>query len=120
MESYFVAVLAAAICFVYTLLLISQLWSLRAELLDESFDASFVMLALLVVIIQLVVHAGGDLSIEVGSRSYKDGVGSDSSTLTFACSAATVAIVLLHFLGTSGKICFYAVFKPNDPAIMEL
>ena len=38
-ESYFLAVLAAAICFVYTLLLILQLWSLRAELLDESFDA---------------------------------------------------------------------------------
>ena len=40
LESYFVAVLVAALCFVYTLLLVSQLWSLRAELLDESFDAT--------------------------------------------------------------------------------
>ena len=115
-ESYFAAVLGAAICFVYTLLLISQLWSLRAELLDESFDACAVILGLLVVIIQLELKAGGDLSTEVGTRLDV----SESSTLTFACSGATVAIVLLHFLGTSAKLCFYALFKPNDESIMEL
>ena len=118
-ESYFAAVLAAAICFTYTLLLISQLWSLRAELLDESFDACAVMLGLLVVIIQLELKAGGDLSTEVGNR-LDDGFGSDSSTWTFACSCATVAIVFLHFVGTSGKLCFYALFKPNDEFIMDL
>ena len=118
LESYFVAVLGAALCFVYTLLLISQLWSLRAELLDESFDAIAVMLGTVVVILQLVSNADGTLTAEVGSWSNDDS--SSDSTFTFCCSAATVVIVLLHFLGTSAKLCFYALCKPNDKGIMEL
>ena len=118
LESYFVAVLGAALCFVYTLLLISQLWSLRAELLDESFDATAVMLGIVVVVVQLVSNADGTLTAEVGSRA--NGDLSSESALTFGCPAATVAVVLLHFLGTSAKLCFYALCKPNDKGIMEL
>lgn len=102
----------------YTLLLISQLWSLRAELLDESFDASAVMLAAVVVILQVVSDARGILNAEVGSQT-NDNLGSDA-TLTFWCSATTVAIVLLHFLGTSAKLCYYALCKQNDQTILKL
>jgi hypothetical protein len=119
MESYFAAVLVAAVCIVYTLLLILQLWNLRAELQDESIDACAAILGLLVVVIQLILKADGDLSVDPGVR-LDDGFGSDSSTWTFACSSATVAIVLLHFLGTSAKLCYYALLKPNDEAVMDL
>lgn len=138
-ESYFAAIFAAGLCVLYLLMLIMQLWSLREDLMDETCDAVAAMLGMSVVAVQLVVGKGGSLGDAVGlsstlqQGSYSVQEASDPSAIkqiamaegsdaywTLYCSAATVLIVLLHFLTTTAKLCYYAAFKPNAEEIMEL
>ena len=93
---------------------------LRHDLMEEGWDTIFVMLALGVVVVQLIVgQPPGGLSDEIGQTGYDPLEGADAD-MTLYCSAATVLIVFGRFLLTNAKLCYYAVFKPNDEAIMEM
>jgi cysteine-rich repeat protein len=120
---HLVAMIATGISFFYCLVLFMQLWPIRADLGDVSWHACFLVLGTVLVALQLfLVHAelgtwnDGDTTIVSAEQALLDeGVSLDAPWLPATlCAGGTVLVVGLHFLATSGGLCWRAVFSAND------
>ena len=118
MEKYWMAMFASVVCFLYTFTLNAQLHPLRHELPDAPAHAYGCMAGLIVIMVQLFVVQGNSVTASLSAESSADSNGSDATSTLF-CSLATVVIVCLHFLGTSAKLCYLAVFRKNDQEVLK-
>jgi hypothetical protein len=127
---HLIAMIATGISFFYCLVLIMQLWPIRADLDDASWHACSVALGTVLVALQLfLVHAelgtwsDGEQTVgyDIAEQALLDGGASlDSPWLpTTVCAGGTVMVVGLHFLATSGGHCWRAMastFRDNEDA----
>jgi len=115
---FWIAGCSAVLGIVYTLVLATQLRPLKDELPDCIVHALGCVAGLVIVIVQLFVVQGVSPT-EILSVQQLDGTTDTAAGPLVAIAIAIEAIVLLHFIFTSGELCMNSIFKANDPEILK-
>lgn len=110
------------IVFVYTLVLALQLRPLKDELPDCTAHALGCVAGLIIVVVQLFVVQGVTPTEILAVQQLEanlDGTSPTDASASIGTAIAIEAIVLLHFIFTSGELCMNSIFRANDREILK-
>ncbi len=116
-QSYTAALAIGVVYFAYTLQLFSILWAIRSDLTDVVHHSLGCLLGIGNVVFSIWLMERADQTRNDPWVSDADAAAAFSSELALGNAAATVVIVLVHFVSSTGHLLYQALFKFNDPAV---
>jgi hypothetical protein len=117
--SPFLALGMAIAYLLYTAMLYAELWPIRSEFLDVKHHAWGCIAAIINVLFQIWIVQGGRVGRRIDWDLDWDFKAVVPATLATVNALITVCIVAVHFCFTAGHLLYLAVFKANDPHILE-
>lgn len=119
-QSYTAALVIGVVYFAYTAQLLSTLWTIRNDLTDVVHHSLGCLLGIAVVVFSIWLMERADKTRNDPWASNADVAAAFSSELALGNAAATVAIVFVHYVSSTGHLVYQALFKFNDPAVTAL
>lgn len=117
--SPFLALGLAIAYLLYTCMLYAELWPIRTDFLDVKHHAWGCIAAIVNVMGQIWIVQGGRVGRRIDWDLDWDFKAVVPATLATVNALVTVSIVAVHFCFTAGHLLYLALFKANNPHVLE-